>query len=224
MLQADQRLIERIDKNDATGEVETLVGHLTGTRMGDRAMRSKPVEAEKLKEKKAKADLAKQERTIKRGGDSVLTDRAEGSFYRPKTQDTQRVYEMILTYITDIIGSQPRDVVSSAADDILAIMKNERIQVVEYPLARSADIPQTKAKQKEIEGVIGAKLNDERFKEIVQLASKISDYVKQTDAPADANTLDDQTGVAVILDSEGSGEVCAHNSAPHWLTSTNTGG
>ena len=129
MLQADQRLIERIDKNDATGEVETLVGHLTGTRMGDRAMRSKPVEAEKLKEKKAKSDLAKQERTIKRGGDSVLTDRAEGSFYRPKTQDTQRVYEMILTYITDIIGSQPRDVVSSAADDILAIMKNERIQV-----------------------------------------------------------------------------------------------
>ena len=41
----------------------------------------------------------------------------------------------------------------------------------------------------------------------MQLASKISDYVKQTDAPADTNTLDDQTGVAVILDSEGSGEV-----------------
>jgi pre-mRNA-splicing helicase BRR2 len=59
---------------------------------------------------------------MSRGEDSV-------SYYRPKTTETQRVYEMMLTFITDCIGSQPRDVVCGAADEILQIMKNDHIQV-----------------------------------------------------------------------------------------------
>lgn len=51
VLQADIRLIERPRRDEATGEVLSLVGKLDGTKMGDRAMRSKP---EKAEERKAK--------------------------------------------------------------------------------------------------------------------------------------------------------------------------
>ena len=47
VLQADIRLIERPRRDEATGEVLTLVGKLEGTKMGDRALRSKPENAEK---------------------------------------------------------------------------------------------------------------------------------------------------------------------------------
>lgn len=51
VLQADIRLIERPRRDEATGEVVSLVGKLEGTKMGDRALRSKP---EKAEERKAK--------------------------------------------------------------------------------------------------------------------------------------------------------------------------
>lgn len=52
VLQADVRLIERPRRDDqATGEVLSLVGKLEGSKMGDRALRSKP---EKAEERKAK--------------------------------------------------------------------------------------------------------------------------------------------------------------------------
>lgn len=51
VLQADVRLIERPRRDEATGEVCSLVGKLDGTRMGDRYQRSKP---EKTEERKAK--------------------------------------------------------------------------------------------------------------------------------------------------------------------------
>lgn len=51
MLQADVRLLERPRRDEATGEVISLVGKLEGSRMGDRYQRTKP---EKTEERKAK--------------------------------------------------------------------------------------------------------------------------------------------------------------------------
>jgi len=51
VLQADVRLIERRSRDEATGEVMSLVGKLDGTRMGDRAQRTKPGKAEERKVK-----------------------------------------------------------------------------------------------------------------------------------------------------------------------------
>ena len=42
MLQVDRSQIERRGKDEATGEVQSLVGKLRGTRMGDRYERTKP--------------------------------------------------------------------------------------------------------------------------------------------------------------------------------------
>lgn len=42
VLQADRSLIDRRSKDEATGEVQSLVGKLRGTKMGDRFQRTKP--------------------------------------------------------------------------------------------------------------------------------------------------------------------------------------
>ena len=51
VLQADRSLIERRGRDEATGEVVSLVGHLGGIKMGDKYQRTKPPVSE---EKKAK--------------------------------------------------------------------------------------------------------------------------------------------------------------------------
>lgn len=42
VLQADRSLIDRTRRDEPTGEVLSLVGKLDGTRMGDKAQRTKP--------------------------------------------------------------------------------------------------------------------------------------------------------------------------------------
>ena len=51
VLQADRTLIERRGRDEATGEVMSLSGKLTGTRMGDRYQRNKPEVSEERKSK-----------------------------------------------------------------------------------------------------------------------------------------------------------------------------
>ena len=65
-----------------------------------------------------------------------------------------------------------------------------------------------KAKKNEVQGVIGV-LNDERYKDLVNLSSKITDFVLQSELAAAADNMDETHGVAVILDrDEESEEVC----------------
>ena len=45
VLQADTRLIEKRSRDEATGEVVSLSGNLIGSKMGDKALRTKPPKA-----------------------------------------------------------------------------------------------------------------------------------------------------------------------------------
>ena len=51
VLQADRSLIERRGRDEATGEVVSLVGHLGGIKMGDKYQRTKPPVSEDRKAK-----------------------------------------------------------------------------------------------------------------------------------------------------------------------------
>lgn len=51
MLQADRSLIERRGRDEATGEVMSLVGHIGGIKMGDKYLRTKPPVSEENKAK-----------------------------------------------------------------------------------------------------------------------------------------------------------------------------
>ena len=118
VLQADVRLIERPRRDEATGEVISLVGKLDGTRMGDRAQRSKPEKTEERKAKRQKRDEAQYDFNSMKGATllSEGIDEMVGIVYRPKTQETRQTYEVLLSFIQEAIGDQPRDILRGAAD------------------------------------------------------------------------------------------------------------
>lgn len=50
-------------------------------------------------------------------------------FYRPKTRPTREAYEALLSVIQRQFGDQPEDVLMGAADEVLAVLKNDKVQV-----------------------------------------------------------------------------------------------
>ena len=59
---------------------------------------------------------------------------------------------------------QPRDVLCGAADEVLAVLKNDRMR--------------EKEKKKEVEGLLGP-IAEERFALLVNLGKKITDWVQE---------------------------------------------
>ena len=83
-MQADLRLIERRAKDEATGEVLSLANKMTGTKMGDRYLRTKPNKSEEKRAKRAKRDEAQQNFKTGRGA-TLLSDsltEVAGVYYR----------------------------------------------------------------------------------------------------------------------------------------------
>jgi pre-mRNA-splicing helicase BRR2 len=131
VLQADRKLMDRRVRDESTGEAKTLVGKLSGTRMGDRVSRAKPSELQ-LRKKKRAEKMAATKAALKpaKMASSVLGDVADMNLkYRPRTTETQHAYELILSFITDYLNSQPQDILMGAADEILVILKDDGIKV-----------------------------------------------------------------------------------------------
>ncbi|KDR19736.1 putative U5 small nuclear ribonucleoprotein 200 kDa helicase [Zootermopsis nevadensis] len=184
VLQADVRLIERRSRDEATGEVMSLVGKLDGTRMGDRHQRTRPVKAAERKAKRQKRDEAQYDFTRMKGATllSEGVDEMVGILYRPKTQETRQTYEVLLSFIQEALGDQPRDILCGAADEVLAVLKNDRLKERE--------------KKRETESLLG-NLAEERFALLVNLGKKITDFgTEEKVATADEN-IDETYGINV---------------------------
>lgn len=160
VLQADVRLIDRRGRDEATGEVLSLTGKLSGTRMGDRAQRTKPDKAEERKAKREKRDEASYELT-KSKSSKVGWESGPGVLYRPRAQHTRQALELLLSFMQEMLGDQPRDVLCGATDEVLIVLKNDKLKDLE--------------KKKEIEMLLGS-IPDERFALLVNLGKKITDF------------------------------------------------
>ncbi|XP_049856999.1 putative U5 small nuclear ribonucleoprotein 200 kDa helicase [Schistocerca gregaria] len=184
VLQADVRLIERRSRDEATGEVMSLVGKLDGTRMGDRHQRTKPVKAAERKAKRQKRDEAQYDFTRMKGATllSEGVDEMVGILYRPKTQETRQTYEVLLSFIQEALGDQPRDILCGAADEVLAVLKNDRLKERE--------------KKKETESLLGS-LTDERFALLVNLGKKITDFGTEEKTQTSEENIDETYGINV---------------------------
>ncbi|GER32011.1 U5 small nuclear ribonucleoprotein helicase [Striga asiatica] len=181
------------DTHEPTGEPESLWGKIDPKSFGDRAYRDKPPELEeKLKKSKKKKDRdpaldAPPPRTKKRRlqEESVLTSSDEG-VYQPKTKETRAAYEAMLSVIQQQLGGQPLNIVSGAADEILAVLKNDNI--------KNPD------KKKEIEKLLNP-ISAPTFDQLVSIGRLITDYHDAGDAGEAAlngdEGLDDDVGVAV---------------------------
>jgi hypothetical protein len=88
-------------------------------------------------------------------------DEMVGIIYRPKTQETRQTYEVLLSFIQEALGDQPRDILCGAADEVLTVLKNDRMK--------------EKEKKKETENLLGS-LAEERFALLVNLGKKITDF------------------------------------------------
>ncbi|KAG5463540.1 MAG: pre-mRNA splicing factor, partial [Olpidium bornovanus] len=210
VLQADRNSLPRRDQ-EPSGEPESLYGKIDPKQFGSRALRDTS-QLVKDKEKKKKLeqedDLTKLERARRRkiekalsggyGYSSILaaTEDFEGLAYRPKTKETRSAYELILSFVSELLGDQTHDVIRSATDTILRSLKDDGLKDFD--------------KKREIESIIGP-ISSERFAQAVNLAKKLNDYQASTgsadtgavDEEAGANadkTLDEQLGVAVLFD------------------------
>lgn len=194
VLQADLSLIERRGRDEATGEVLSLQGHLGGIKMGDKYIRARPPALDQEKEKKAKRPkTSEKEGDINYGkmkSSSLLSEQVDemaGIFYRPKTTETRQTYEVLLSLIQAAIGDQPRDILCGAADEVLICLKDEKLK--------------DRERKKEIAALLGS-VPDERYALLVNLGRKITDYSVDKDAAGDEDMIDENYGVAVQFDED----------------------
>ena len=185
------------DTHEPTGEPESLYGKIDPKSFGDRAFRGKPAELEekmkKAKKKKEREPLdaeavPRQSKRRRLQEESVLTTTDEG-VYQPKTKETRAAYEAMLSVIQQQLGGQPLNIVSGAADEILAVLKNDTFKNVD--------------KKKEIEKLLN-EIPNAMFDQLVSIGRLITDYqdgggdAAGTGGAADGDdALDDDVGVAV---------------------------
>lgn len=188
------------DTHEPTGEPESLYGKIDPKSFGDRAYRGRPAELDekitKSKKKKerepsslasAEAGNNRQSKRRRLQEESVLTSTEEG-VYQPKTKETRAAYEAMLSVIQTQLGGQPLNIVSGAADEILAVLKNDTL--------KNPD------KKKDIEKLLNP-IPSQVFDQLVSIGRLITDF---QDAGSDAagsnaangeDALDDDVGVAV---------------------------
>ena len=141
--------------------------------MGARAGREAPKDLEKKKQKQAVISAADEaERSIRRRGDQSTrtdgryldilqaTEDLEGLNYRPKTAETREVFELLLGIVHQALGDQAQDVVRSATDTVLEILKSEDVKEFD--------------RKKEVETITGT-IDGDRWSQLVNLSKKITD-------------------------------------------------
>eukprot|EP00736_Rhodelphis_marinus_P012662 Rmarinus@m.14169 len=195
VLTADRSLRSR-PSDEPTGEPETLRGKLGSMKMGDRYLPAKPAELDerlqKLRKRKDEAKLKEDRRPSKRKHrDLTVADQFDAQ-YKPKTKETRHAWDLILSLVQKKLGDQPQDVIISAADEVLATLKNPNLNEVDM--------------KSETEGLLGSTSNDD-FADLNNLSKRITDYTDETSRKEGEAALDDEAGVAVEFeeDDEGAG-------------------
>ena len=184
-------------ENEPTGEAESLVGRIDPKAMGSRVARQPIADLEKKKRKAAENDELGAARKVRAGATNQYADvlqasaDLEGLRYRPRTDETRAVYELILSIAHGALGDQASDVVRSATDTVIEVLKDDSMKDLD--------------KKREAEGVLGP-LSEETFTQLVNLGKRITDYTDAEPQGAGEGTegagVDDETGVAVLFDND----------------------
>ena len=211
VLTADRSTLPRRDK-EPDGAPTSLAGKIDVKEMGSHALRTTPKDLEKKKKKAAdgKDKDATERQLAKRRAEASATGAAgapgfgyadiieatqdvEGLTYRPRTLETREVYQFILAAVHGVLGDQSPDIVRSAADAVLEVLKSEGMKDFD--------------KKRQVEEVVGPVTND-MFGQLASLAKKITDYGGEDVAVVDPDLekkdaeIDDELGVAVVFDEE----------------------
>ena len=190
-------------KSEPSGEATSLWG--TSIKMGDRVAAGRPAEVAARKEadakKRRRADPieavglgeygSKQRRRAAGGGRLGDLGAVEAAGYRPRTRETQALWEQVLREAQASLGDQPQEILCGAAEEVLAALKDDSLRE-----------PQKKAR---IESMLGP-LADDTFGRLLQVSKGINDFTAAgSGGGGDAGAgggLDEDIGVAVVFDDE----------------------
>jgi pre-mRNA-splicing helicase BRR2 len=187
------------NKNEPTGEPDTLTGKYKNfnskgrniPKFGDRAAREKPStdmpKKQAIKEKPTSNIYNPKKKTklldTHHQANIYEFDVGEQLIYRPKTKETQNVYEDLLSLVHHYMPDQDQNVLKGALDDILAIIKTEG---------------KDSEKLSYVEAIIG-RISPEEFNKLYQLSKGLVDYTID-----DRMDEEEQINVALGLDEEAS--------------------
>lgn len=189
VLQVDRRFVSR-PSDDSTGDPESLAGKVRLSDMGTRVSRDAVPTDSKNRNKAVLDDGARRKQKKAKDDDlSALTDNIEGLRYIPRTSETRQAFELILSWSQELLGDVSHDIVRSAADAALEIVKMDGV--------RDYD------KKKEVEGIFGLGISSERFNQLMNLSRKITDYeVPDAETEPAGEGVNGDEGVAVLLDDD----------------------
>ncbi|KAJ2239973.1 Pre-mRNA splicing, partial [Coemansia sp. RSA 454] len=114
----------------------------------------------------------------------AATEDMEG-MYRPRTQETRQVWDKVLAQTRVYLGDQTPEVLMSAADEALGVLKNEELKDMD--------------KKKQVEQLFGATVGEAEFSRFVQLARQITDFGAEEEDEGDQQMDVDEGGIAVVF-------------------------
>lgn len=194
VLPTDTSLTDKRPSNEATGEVKSLVGKLSGKmgdRISDRSLNPPKIEEdEKSRNKKMKkigpSNLLKELNDIRNF--SVAEIDTKDLLYQPKTDLTAAVYGLIIKFVRKRLVFLHDSIVNGAADEVISTMKDPNLN--------------EESRRMEVENLLSTDqgMNDEDYNELCNLCKKINDWdsgqskIKEDTAEEEAGDV----GVAYI--------------------------
>ncbi|KAJ1733400.1 Pre-mRNA splicing [Coemansia biformis] len=179
-------------------EIESLWSKIDPREMGDRVQREAPQKPRAKTEEEERLSLERkrtrrEQRALRTnyGYENIIaaTEDMEG-MYRPRTQETRRVWDLMLAQSRNYLGDQTPEVLLSAADEALAVLKDDSLREA--------------AKKKQVESLFGSSVGEAEFSRFIQLARQITDYGGDDGGDAGAadgaaGAPDDEGGIAVVF-------------------------
>ena len=177
-------------EKDITGEPESLAGRIDLREMGSRLPQVKAPIEKPTKQYVTEDQMSRKRKRDRPAEFSNILDSTEyeGLTYRPKSNEGRENFANILTLTAQVIGDVASDILRSAADAALEIMKDDSI-------VKDLD------KKKEIESLWGTNMNSTQFSQLLQFAKRITDYEDDKDAE-DRRREDEQYGVSMQVDDD----------------------
>lgn len=179
VLKADRSLLPKREK-DFSGEVTSLWGKFNPKDFGSQAKSRDSKDQVKPKAPKKK--------TLEVYGHSSIlaaTQDFVGNVYAPQSKETKLAFEMLLAVVEKILGDIPSDVVRSAVDGTLEILKQDTVKDLD--------------KKEQLESLLSSGLSNGEFSNLLALSKKITDYHSATE---EKDQGPDEHGVAVLFDED----------------------
>ncbi|KAJ2829595.1 Pre-mRNA splicing [Coemansia erecta] len=192
VLPSDRKSARRSERGK---EVESLWSKIDPRDMGSHVRREAPQKPQKTDEEALKSQERKRARRAKQGVQTnygftdilAATEDMEG-MYRPRTQETRRVWDQVLAHTRGYLGDQTPEVLMSAADEALGVLKNDELRDMD--------------KKRQVEQLLGAPVGEADFSRFVQLARQITDFGADDADEAGDQRMDigeDEGGIAVVF-------------------------